>query len=269
MRFASLAFALVAALTLAACGTDKPEEKPREAVDVLYNKAMDSLNEGNTKTAVEQFEEVQRQYPYADWAVRAQIMSAYASYKGRRYDEAVTTLDAFLHMHPSHERADYAYYLKALCYYEQISDVGRDQKVTQQALSALREVINRYPDSDYARDARIKLDLAYDHLAGKEMEVGRYYLTRDENLAALNRFKNVIEKYQTTSHVPEALLRLTEIYLRLGIREEAEKYASVLGYNFPGTPWYRDAYKILEPGKTTSGETPPPPSTWQKLKNIL
>lgn len=268
MRFLPLSAVLFAALMLSACH-EKIEEKPHEEMDVLYNKAMGSLNEGNTKEAVEEFSEVERQYPYSDWAVRAPVMSAYASYKGRRYDEAVTTLDSFLQMHPSNEQAPYAYYLKALCYYEQISDVGRDQKITQQSLSALREVVNRYPDSDYARDARIKIDLTYDHLAGKEMEVGRYYLTRGENLAALNRFKTVVEKYQTTSHTPEALLRLTEIYLRLGIRAEAEKYASVLGYNFPGTPWYRDAYKLLEPEKAREGGTQPPPSTWQKIKSVF
>ncbi len=270
MRFLSLSATLCAALALASCAKDdKSEDKPHEAVNVLYNRAMDSIGEGNTKTAVEQFSEVERQYPYSDWAVRAQVMSAYASYKGRRYDEAVTTIDAFLQMHPSSEQTPYAYYLKSLCYYEQISDVGRDQKITQQALGALREVSSRYPDSDYARDARIKIDLTYDHLAGKEMEVGRYYLVRGENLAALNRFKTVIEKYQTTSHTPEALLRLTEIYLMLGIREEAEKYASVLGYNFPGSVWYRDAYKLLEPEKVREGQTPPPPGTWQKLKSVF
>jgi outer membrane protein assembly factor BamD len=256
-------------LLLAACGSDDElvdeVEKPARPVEEIYNEGMQYLSENSSKKAVESFEEVERQYPYSEWAVRAQVMAAYAHYKGHRYDDAMTGIDRFLQMHPSNERAPYAFYLKALCMYEQISDVGRDQKMTQLAMGALREVMNRYPDTEYARDARIKLDLTYDHLAGKEMEVGRYYLTRGDNLAAVNRFKTVVEKYQTTSHTPEALLRLTEIYLRLGVREEAQKYTAVLGHNFPGSLWYREAFALLEPQKAKQFPTPEAQkSIWSK-----
>jgi len=172
-------------------------------------------------------------------------MSAYSSYQAEDYDTAVSTLQRFVKLYPSNSSSPYAYYLIALCYYEQISDVGRDQKVTEQAMQALREVIRRFPDTEYARDARVKLDLTQDHLAGKEMEIGRYYLRHDDTLSAINRFRFVVENYQTTSHVPEALHRLVECYLKLGVREEAQRYAAVLGHNFPGSTWYRDSYKLM------------------------
>ncbi len=238
---------------LSGCSGDAEEEDtavtPTESVDVLYNRARDTMAEGSFKKAVEAFEEVEQQHPYSEWAVRSQVMSAYASYRARDYDSAVGTLERFVKMHPNHESAAYAYYLIALSYYEQISDVGRDQKLTQLAQQALNDVIRRFPDSDYARDAKIKQDLVTDHLAGKEMEIGRYYLTRSEYLAAINRFKFVVDNYQTTSHVPEALHRLVECYLRLGVREEATRYASVLGHNYPKSQWYKDSYALLE-GKT-------------------
>ena len=261
------ALPLLAALCLiSACSDDKDKlDKPAKPVEELYNSGMNDLKEGNSKKAVENFEEVERQYPYSDWAQRAQIMSGYAHYKGHRYDEATAALDRFIQMHPNNPSAPYAYYLKALCSYEQISDVGRDQKMTQASLAAMREIMNRYPDTEYARDARIKLDLTYDHLAGKEMEVGRYYLTRGEYLASLNRFKTVVEKYQTTSHTPEALLRLTEIYMHLGLKDDARKYAAVLGYNFPGSIWYRDAFKLVEPEAAAKYPSPDAQkSIWSK-----
>jgi outer membrane protein assembly factor BamD len=155
------------------------------------------------------------------------------------------TLERFTKLYPNNESTPYAYYIIALCYYEQISDVGRDQKITEQSMQALREVIRRFPDSEYARDARIKLDLTQDHLAGKEMEIGRYYLRHDDYIAAINRFRFVVENYQTTSHVPEALHRLVECYLKLGVKDEATRYAAVLGNNFPGSVWYRDSYKLM------------------------
>jgi outer membrane protein assembly factor BamD len=172
-------------------------------------------------------------------------MSAYSLYQASKYDEAVVDLDRFIQLHPGNRDAAYAYYLKALCYYVQITDVGRDQKTTEQALKALDEVTRRFPESKYARDARLKLDLTRDHLAGKEMEIGRYYLNRDQYLAAINRFRRVIEQYQTTTHVPEALERLTECYLALGVKDEAQAAAAVLGYNFPGSDWYQDSYALL------------------------
>lgn len=231
---------------LAACG-DKDDEKtkPAESAEQLYNEAYSQFTQGKYKDSVASFEEVERQHPSSEWAVNAQIMSGYASYQTQDYDTAVSTLERFAKLYPSNESTPYAYYMIALCYYEQISDVGRDQKVTEQAMTALREVIRRFPDSEYARDARVKLDLTQDHLAGKEMEIGRYYLKRDDYLAAVNRFRFVVENYQTTSHVPEALHRLVECYLKLGVRDEATRYAAVLGHNFPSSQWYRDSYKLL------------------------
>lgn len=173
-------------------------------------------------------------------------MSAYSSYQAQSYDEAVIALDRFIELHPGNKDIDYAHYLKALCYYEQISDVARDQYMTEQALRALETLIARFPDSKYARDAALKRDLTYDHLAGKEMEIGRYYLNRGHINAAINRFREVIEKYQTTTHTPEALHRLVEAYLTLGLRAEAKQVAAVLGYNYPGSKWYERSFALLD-----------------------
>lgn len=245
-------------LLVTACGSkDDDAEKPPEAAEKLYNSARDKLAKQNYKEAVKDFEEVERQHPSSVWAANAQIMSAYSSYEAEDYDAAIGTLDRFVKLYPNNDSTPYAYYLTAICYYEQISDVGRDQKITEQALAALREIVRRFPDSDYSRDAKIKLDLTLDHLAGKEMQVGRYYLKRDDTLAAINRFRIVVENYQTTSHVPEALHRLVEAYLKLGITQEATKYAAVLGENYPSSLWYRDSYKLMTgiPAKPTT--TPP------------
>jgi outer membrane protein assembly factor BamD len=173
-------------------------------------------------------------------------MSAYALYQTNKYDEAIISLDRFIQLHPSHRDAPYAYYLKALSYYEQISDVGRDQKMTELAMKMLNEVMVRFPKSNYAQDAKFKIDLTRDHLAGKQMEIGRYYERKGQYLAAINRFKIVTEKYQTTTHVPEALHRLTESYLALGIVDQAKETAAILGHNFPGSEWYVDTYEIIE-----------------------
>jgi outer membrane protein assembly factor BamD len=220
-------------------------------VEQLYNEAADSLDAKQYKQSIPAFEEVERQHPYSEWATRAQVMAGYAAYRAGEYDQAITILERFSKLHPGNESAPYAYYLIALSYYEQISDVGRDQKMTEKALQALIEVMKRFPDSEYARDARLKLDLTNDHLAGKEMQVGRYYLARDEYLSAINRFRYVVESYQTTSHVPEALHRLVEAYLMLGVPEEAQKYGAVLGHNFPSSAWYRYSFALLK------GETAP------------
>src|SRR5262249_30468331 len=177
---------------------------------------------------------------------QSEVMVAYSYYRGNKYTDAITALNHFIELHPGNKYAAYAYYLKALCYYEQIEDVRRDQKMTEQALAALNEVVNRYPTSAYARDARLKIDLTRDHLAGKEMDVGRYYEDRKLYLAAINRFRTVVEKYQTTSHTPEALERLTECYLALGVNEEAQTAAAVLGYNYPGSSWYQASYDLLK-----------------------
>lgn len=229
---------------LAACSSDEPEyvERPPEEI---YNQAHDAMREGDYIEAAQQFDEVERQHPYSTWATQAQLMAAYAYYQQNKYDDAVIAVDRFIELHPSHRNAAYAYYLKALSYYEQISDVRRDQKNTQLALDALVEVVRRFPNTDYARDASLKIDLTRDHLAGKEMEIGRYYENQGQYLAAINRFRRVIEAFQTTTHVPEALHRLTECYLALGIKDEAQAAAAVLGYNFPGSDWYQDSYALL------------------------
>ncbi len=267
---------------LAACSSkdDDAVQKPPEAAEKIYNDARNKIDDRDYKEAIKTFEEVERQHPYSPWATNAQVMSAYASYSMEDYDSAVSTLDRFVKLYPDNESTPYAYYLIGMCYYEQISDVGRDQKITEQALTALREVVRRFPDSDYARDAKIKLELTLDHLAGKEMQVGRYYLRHDDTLAAVNRFRFVVENYQTTSHVPEALHRLVEAYLKLGVTQEANRYASVLGHNFPNNIWYRDSYKLMtgvgtqkvESSKKSSEVSPktietPPKSTswWEKI----
>lgn len=242
--------AVVACFLLAGCSsTDEEIEKiteKNESIDVLYDRASESLNNRTYKIATEQFEEVERQHPYSEWAARAQVMAAYSAYMGGQFEDAVVILDRFVKLHPTHESTAYAYYLTALCYYTQISDVGRDQKMSEKARAALRDVVERFPESDYARDAAIKLDLTEDHLAGKEMEIGRYYLKRQDYPAALNRFKYVIDNYQTTSHTAEALHRLVECYLRLGVLPEAKKYAAVLGYNYPGSDFYKYSYEMMQ-----------------------
>ena len=217
-----------------------------KSVEALYNNAMDNLEAGWHNTAAQLFDELERQHPYSAWATKAQLMSAYSNYQQGAYDEAIIGLDRFIELHPGHRDVGYAYYLKGLSYYEQISDVGRDQKMTRLALATLRDIVKRFPDTPFARDARIKLELTQDHLAGKEMEIGRYYMRRREYLAAINRFKFVIEKYQTTRHVPEALHRVTESYLALGITDEAQMATAVLGYNYPGSSWYEDSYALLD-----------------------
>lgn len=203
------------------------------------------VDEDNLREAIVAFEEVERQFPASPLAIDAQVMAAYSAYKIDDYDKAISTLERFVKLYPNNESTPYAYYLIALCYYEQIADVARDQKLTAQAQQALRDVVRRFPESVYSRDAAIKLDLTEDHLAGKEMQVGRYYQKRGDTLAAINRFRHVVENYQTTSHVPEALHRLTECYLTLGIIDEARRYAAVLGHNFPNSLWYRDSYRFM------------------------
>jgi outer membrane protein assembly factor BamD len=254
-------------LILSACGKsdDKDKNKPSEPVDKLYNDALNKLSQKEYKESVKAFEEVERQHPYSPWAVRSEIMAAFANYRNGQYDEAISQLDRFVKQHPGNTNAPYAYYLKAICYYEQITDVGRDQKITQQAQQALKEIVSRFPDSEYARDARLKLDLVADHLAGKEMEIGRYYEKHLEYLAAINRFRTVVEKYQTTSHTPEALHRLVECYLKLGVVDEAKRYAAVLGYNYPGSQWYKDSYALMNGKPLPVVQSDEPPSWWHRL----
>lgn len=238
-------------LILTACGDSVKEEEEalalkNESVAVLYNRAYDTFGEQEYKTAIEQFEEVERQHPFSPWAQQAQIMAAYAAYRGGYFDDGIAILDRFVKLYPTHAAAPYAYYLKAMSYYTQISDVGRDQKKTEEARNALKDVVARFPDSDYARDAKLKLDLTTDHLAGKEMEIGRYYLKQRDYVAAIGRFERVIETYDTTSHTPEALHRLVECYLALGVIGEAKKYAAVLGHNYGSSEWYGYSYAMLK-----------------------
>lgn len=230
---------------LAACGGSTPKEMAERPAEDMFNEGMGYLKQGAPFDAARLFEEVDRQHPYSVWATKAQLLYAYSLYEMNKYDEAVAALDRFLGLHPGSRDAAYAYYLKALSYYERIADIRRDQDTTNKALDALQDVIRRFPDSTYARDARLKIDLTRDNLAGKEMEVGRYYQTRNQYLAAINRYRRVIEGYQTTSHIPEALHRLTECYLAIGVVDEAKTAAAVLGHNYPGSEWYSDSYALM------------------------
>jgi outer membrane protein assembly factor BamD len=215
-------------------------------VNTLYNAAWDRMRQRNYAQAALIFDEVERQHPYSIWARRAQLMSAFCYYAAGDHTKSIESARRFMSIHPGNRDAPYALYLIALNYYEQISDVTRDQAITRQALTSLGEVARRYPDSPYAADARLKIDLVRDHLAGKEMEIGRYYQRRAQWLAATVRFRTVIEEYQTTTHAPEALMRLTESYLALGIPEEARRAAAVLGANYPNTRWYHRAFELVQ-----------------------
>ena len=247
----ALALALAVALPLTGCATTRGKHGEdsnhyiARDVDTLYNAAKDKLDQRRYKEAGQLFDEVERQHPYSVWARRAELMSAFSYYLAHDYPDSIQSAQRFLSIHPGNHDAPYAMYLVAVDYYEQILDVNRDQKVTQQALDAMGELIRRYPDSKYAADARLKEDLINDHLAGKEMEIGRFYQRRRDWLASVIRFRKVIDDYQTTSHVPEALERLVESYLAMGVLDEAKKAAAVLGANYPGTDWYQHAYQLI------------------------
>ena len=249
LKLAILATAAVAMTMTAGCagrgGKSRDTAYVARDVDTLYTAAKDRLDRGDSKQAAALFDEVERQHPYSPWARRAQLMSAFSYYVARDYTKATQSAQRFLSIHPGNRDAPYAYYLIALCYYEQIRDVTRDQRVTQQALTALNDITRRYPNTRYAADARLKIDLVNDHLAGKEMDIGRNYQRRGKWLAATLRFRNVIDKYQTTSHAPEALYRLVESYLAIGVPEEAQKAAAVLGANYGASEWYRKAYALM------------------------
>jgi len=248
----SIALALIAttALSLGGCAgsRNKKTDLPYVARDVgtLYSMAKKRLDQQRYKEAALIFDEVERQHPYSIWARRAQLMSAFSYYLDKDYTNSIDSANRFISVHPGNRDAPYAYYLVALGYYEQISDVTRDQKITQQALDSLGELTRRFPNSKYAADARLKMDLVRDHLAGKEMEVGRFYQRQGNWLAATLRFRVVIDKYQTSSHTPEALERLVESYLALGIPDEAQKAAAVLGANYRGSKWYDRSYKLMQ-----------------------
>ncbi|MDY0028947.1 MAG: outer membrane protein assembly factor BamD [Pseudobdellovibrionaceae bacterium] len=243
---------LAISLALSACSSKEDKIDPLRVdrpAEAIFKEAEDANKEGLYQKATTLYSEVERQHPYSEYATLSQIRQAESSYEALRYDEAIAALDRFVELHPGHEKVPYAFYMKAMCYYEQMTDVARDQGMTEQAKTALEVVVNRFPDSKYARDAQFKLDLVTDHLAGKEMEIGRYYMKKKEYNAAINRFMEVVRNYQTTTHTPEALHRLVEIYTILGLRDEATRVAAVLGYNYPGSKWYQDSYALLDPSQ--------------------
>ena len=244
-----LAAPLLIVFALTGCSLFEDQEKAPDPstipVDTLYSTGVDQMNNKNYTSAGKTFKDLEQAYPYSSYATNAQLMQAYSAYMRNEYAEALPILDRFIQLHPVNRDIAYVYYLRALCYYEQIADIERDQKTTQDAMNALQDVVNRFPDSPYARDSKLKIDLARDHLAGKEMDIGRYYEHQKLYTAAIGRFQRVVDDYQTTNHVPEALQRLTEIYLLLGLPEEARKTAAVLGHNYPGSEWYKDSYDQL------------------------
>jgi outer membrane protein assembly factor BamD len=238
-----------ASLLVSSCAGDKSrrervvyQERP---VELLFSTGARRLDQRRWEDAIVYFEEVERQHPYSEWSRRAILMTLYARYQAGDYTEAIAAADRFIQLYPGNAQTPYAFYMRAVSYYEQITDVGRDQAATAQAQAALREVISRYPASEYAADARLKLDTSNDQLAGKEMAVGRYYLRANQPLAAIGRFRTVIDRYQTTTHTPEALYRLVEAYLSLGLTDEARRNAAVLGHNYAGDAWYADAYSLM------------------------
>jgi len=250
---------LSAGLTLSGCdtikgwfsssgssGDDQDAKYVERPVEEIYAEAWRDIDDENWEDAAKQFAEVERQHPYSVWARRAMLMAAYCYYQGNKYPEAIGAADEYISLHPGSREVAYAFYLKAISLYEQIVDVGRDQSNTEAALVALQDVAQRFPDTDYARDATLKIDLTLDHLAGKEMEVGRYYLTRGDYIGAINRFKVVVQQFQRTTQIAEALERLTEAYYALGVYSEAKTAAAVLGANYPGSKWYEDSYDLLE-----------------------
>jgi len=244
------------------------EDPSTVPVEELYGRGVDALNQKLYGTAGKQFDLVEQTYPYSSLAVNALLMQGYAAYLGNLYTPAIGALDRFIQLHPSNRDIAYAYYLRALCFYEQIADIQRDQKGTSEAMGALQEVINRFPETSYARDARLKIDLARDHLAGKEMEIGRYYENQKLYAAAIGRFQRVVDEYQTTNHVAEALHRLTEIYLILGLTDQAKRTAAVLGHNYPGSTWYSESYaRLAEVGQVpdAAGTTTERPGFFGRL----
>lgn len=246
----ALSFALISCQSVG--GKQQAPLYIERPVEALYNDARDLVARKDYSEAVRAFEEVDRQHPYSEWARRAILMSAYANYAQNKYEEAITSAQRYVSMYQgTEENSAYAYYLIAICYFEQIVDVGRDQRMTELALASLNEMVQRYPTTSYAKDARLKMDMTRDQLAGKEMEIGRYYLIEDQHLAAIGRFRRVVDIYQTTTHVPEAMHRLVEAYVSMGLIDEATKIGAVLGYNYPGSEWYEASYNLL----TSKGET--------------
>jgi outer membrane protein assembly factor BamD len=255
-----LAAILPVLLVSAACSIFSPKEELGTDIpaDRLYNEGVFLLNEKKAlKEAAKKFEEVDRQHPYSEWARKALLMSAYSNYEAKQYDEAISAGKRYIALHPGSPDVAYAYYLVAVSEFEQISDVSRDQSRTEKAIGSLEEVIRKFPESEYAGQARRKIEVARDNLAAYEMSVARFYQSRKNFIGAINRFKVVVTQYQTTRHVEEALMRLTECYMALGIVQEAQTAAAVLGHNFPDSPWYKEAYSLMrasgfEPAENSS-----------------
>jgi outer membrane protein assembly factor BamD len=258
-RIRRTAMVLAAAVTLAGvlggCSSisalfgDKEEILPDVPADRLYNEGVYLLNEKKSyRDAAKKFEEVDRQHPYSEWARKSLLMSSYAFYEAGAYEEAINAAKRYLALHPGSPDAAYAQYLVAVSYFDQIPDVTRDQTRTERAISALEEVGRKYPNSEYAGQAQRKIEVARDQLAAKEMNVARYYMQKKNFIGAINRFKVVVTQYQTTRHVEEALMRLAEAYMALGVAPEAQTAAAVLGHNFPDSPWYKDAYRLVKDG---------------------
>jgi outer membrane protein assembly factor BamD len=266
LRTFRIALPLLLAVCAGGCSTinkvlpwTKSDDTPKvnladEPPDILYTNGIDALERKNYSVAVKHFDAIQQNYPYSSWATNAQLMDGYTEYRRNNYTEAISQLDRYIALHPASKDVSYVYYLRALCYYEQVADISRDQKGTQEAMGALQEVVNRFPDSAYARDARLKIDLCRDHLAGKEMMIGRYYEGQHFYAAAIGRYQRVVDDFQTTNHTAEALSRLTEIYLKLGMVNEAKRTAAVLAYNYPGSHWYQNSYNDLVQIHAIQGE---------------
>ncbi len=233
-------------LILPSCSSTEEEKYVERPVEELYNAGLTELKNRNFGKAATAFDEVERQHPYSQWATQAQLMSAYAHYQNQKYEKALAAIDTFIQLHPAHPDSSYAYYLQGLCYYEQLSPVERDQKMTELAMDSFQEILKRFPESNYAKDAKLKLNLLQDMMAAKEMHVGRYYQTRKSYVAAMNRFKNVVRNFQTTAHVPEALHRLVEVYLALNLKDDALSVASILSHNFPSNNWYSETYFLMK-----------------------
>jgi len=228
--------------------TYKPEIVAEVPAPELYNDGLARIQKKDYEGAAKKFSDLEKQYPYSDWSRRALIMAAYAHYEGGQYEDSITEARRYLQMHPATPEAAYAQYLLAMSHFHQIPDVTRDQDKAEKALLALQELVDRYPNSEWAPDARQRIQVARDQIAGKEMEIGRFYLQKRNYTGAINRFRTVVARYQTTRHIEEALERLTEAYLALGIVDEAQTAAAVLGHNYPGSQWYKDAYSLLESG---------------------
>lgn len=252
---ALLALSMLAApLLLSACMSSEKDldlstyVDQTEPADVLYNQGLANLNAGRLKEASRKFEAVDKQHPYSEFARKSMVMGAFANYRQGNYEEAIGSAKRYLTLYPTTPDAAYAQYIIGLSYFRQIRDVTQDQKEARQTLQAMQELVTRWPDSEYVEDAKTKIRVATDQLAGKEMQIGRYYLERREYIAAIKRFRNVVENYSDTRHVEEALSRLTEAYYAMGLTDEAQTAAAVLGHNYPDSPWYKDSYKLLQSG---------------------